>query len=209
MKSMHNSILMLVLSTVLYSSASSLLAADKRFRENSSHENNLNSVNVESHEKRRDVCNWDKKIFQLKMFWEKGMEWQNSRKEKAWCAECYDDCDKEENVRIRECDDNDEKQQWIFYRCTVRPKRNQRLCITAGETRRKSDKGKIELHTCNPEKKIQFFNRGKEDLCLTQEHHPRDKERLRFTDCKRAKDNDPGVYDDTSHWVVGKFDGHP
>ena len=78
--------LILVLSVLLCSSASSSLAADERFRENSLHENNLNSVNVESYEKRIDVCNWDTKIFQLKMFWEEGVELQNSLKEKAWCV---------------------------------------------------------------------------------------------------------------------------
>ena len=31
------------------------------------------------------------------------------------------------------------------------------MCIASGETRGKSDKGKIELHDCNPEKKTQHF----------------------------------------------------
>merc|ERR1719291_1195469 len=229
MKPVKNLKLMIILYTVLYSSLSTSLANDERFRENSPLEININSVTVDYVEKepvkkkrkRRDVCNWDKKIFQLKMFWEEGMEWQEDPKEKAWCA-----CDEGEKVHIKECDKDDRKQQWYFYKCTVRPRRNQRLCITAGETRSGSDRGSIELHTCNPKKKIQyfetfdpgdeskkfqfkFFKPGKEDLCLTQEHHPFDEELLRFVDCKKAEENDKGVYDDTSHWVVGEFDGHP
>merc|ERR1712151_1328309 len=233
---------------------STSLADDERFRENIPLENNINSVTVhyitkkpvtkkpvtkkpvtkkpvtkkpvKKKRKRRDVCNWDKKIFQLKMFWEEGMEWQEDPKEKAWCAECYGDCVEGEKVHIKECDEDDTHQQWYFYKCTVRPKRNQRLCITAGETRSGSDRGSIELHTCKSKKKIQyfetfdpndvskkfqfkFFKPGKEDLCLTQEHHPFDEELLRFVECKRAEENDKGVYDDTSHWVVGEFGGHP
>ena len=142
------------------------------------------------------------------------------------CAECLDDCDKGEDLQIRECDKNDKKQHWIFHRCTVRPRRNRKFCITAGETRSDSDKGRIKIYRCDPKNKIQyfttfdpdsvskkfqfkFFKPGKEDVCLTQEHHPRDKERLRFADCEKAEKNDKGVYDDTSHWVVGTFDGHP
>ena len=56
--------------------------------------------------------------------------------------------------------------------------------------------------------KFKILEPGYEDICLTQEHHPRDKERLRFWDCKEALENDRGVHDDTSHWVVGAFDGH-
>ena len=132
------------------------------------------------------------------------------------CAECYDGCDKEENVRIRECDDDDEKQQWMFCRCTIGPRHNQKLYVTAGETRGKIDKGKIELHACGPEKKTQYFRtfdskavsrkfqfkrskRGKYELCLTQDHHPRDEECLRFKDCKKDEDNAKGAHDETSH----------
>ena len=47
-----------------------------------------------------------------------------------------------------------------------------------------------------------FFKQGKDKLCIVQDHHPRDEERLRFKDGKKAEDNDKGMWDDTSHWVV-------
>ena len=53
-----------------------------------------------------------------------------------------------------------------------------------------------------------FFKRGKDELCLTQGHYLRDKERLRFKDGKKAKDVFKGVHNDTSHLIVGKFDDH-
>ena len=143
------------------------------------------------------------------------------------CAQCEKDCAAGERVQILKCDEDEIRQKWIFSRCSVRPRRNQKLCLTAGVTRGNDDKGLVELHHCEPNKKIQYFETFNPkavskkfqfkffkpsqsgDLCLTQEHHPWPEELLRFTDCKRAKDNDPFVSDDTSHWVVGKFDGHP
>ena len=56
---------------------------------------------------------------------------------------------------------------------------------------------------------VQFSNRGKYELCLVQYHQPRHKERLRFKDRKKVEDNDKGMWDDTSHWVVEEFDNHP
>jgi len=58
--------------------------------------------------------------------------------------------------------------------------------------------------------KFQFkiLQPGYEDICLTQQHHPTEEEQLKFYDCRVALRNDRGVNDDTSHWVVGSFDGH-
>ena len=105
----------------------------------------------------------------------------------------------------------------------MRPRRNPNLCFTAGD--RKDLVGRISLRRCTVDnirqkfrlydpddrkEKFQFkiLKPGFEDICLTQEHHPRDEEPLRFYNCRVALKNDPGVYDDTSHWVVGAFDGH-
>lgn len=99
------------------------------------------------------------------------------------------------------------------------------MCFAAGQSR-KDLKGKIELKDCNEKhKKAQQFRTydpadvkdkfqfkilksGNSDMCLSQDHHPRDKEELRFFSCSRAKANDKGKCDDTSHWAVGAFDGH-
>ena len=59
--------------------------------------------------------------------------------------------------------------------------------------------------------KFQFkiLQPGYEDICLTQEHHPRKYEELRFEDCRVASGNDRDVHDDTSHWLVGEFETIP
>lgn len=61
--------------------------------------------------------------------------------------------------------------------------------------------------------KFQFklLNAKKDEskICLTSEHHPRKGESLRFFSCKKALLNEGGKKkkDDTSHWVVGNFNG--
>merc|ERR1711983_60587 len=171
-------------------------------------------------------CNVIEKEFQLKMFWEEGMEWQEDPEEKAWCAECEESCSEEgENVIIKECDENDSKQWWIFSDCHVQSYRDPNMCFTSGVARKDSLKGKIELHECKDSKiqkfrtfdpknendkfQVKILKPENDELCLTQEHHPKAYEYLRFEECRIAEENDPGVEDDTSHWVVGVFEGHP
>merc|ERR1712151_901721 len=97
---------------------------------------------------------------------------------------------------------------------------------TAGVAKSDSQRGNIQLRACDPDDndqtqyfvtfdpndvsdKFQFkFFDKRDDLCLTQEHHPKDWESLKFEYCKVAEENDRGVYDDTSYWVVGEFNGH-
>ena len=140
---------------------------------------------------------------------------------KKRCAYCIDDCDSGETIRLRECDEDDDRQSFLFYDCTVRPKRNPDVCFTASSSRDLS--GLIRLSSCkdgdnirqkfrmydlkDKREKFQFkiLKPGYEDMCLTQEHHPRKYEELRFYDCEVALNNDRNVYDDTSHWVVGAF----
>merc|ERR1712151_1158924 len=66
-----------------------------------------------------DGCPMDSQdVFQMKLYWEKGTEWQGSKREKAWCAECEDDCDSGEQVRIKEYDEDEKEQFWIFDKCS-------------------------------------------------------------------------------------------
>lgn len=179
-----------------------------------------------------DGCPLDSKnVFQMKLYWEKGTEWQGSMREKAWCAECEDDCDSGEQVRIKECDEDEKEQFWIFDKCSVKPARNPNVCMTTGvDKKKRGNEGVIELRTCNEEREMQqkfrlfdpkdifekfqfklLSKEGKNNrICLSQEHHPRKGEKLRFFSCEKAFLNDAGTKkkDDTSHWVVGDFDGH-
>merc|ERR1711862_1080148 len=169
-----------------------------------------------------DACCNEKNIYQLKMFWEEGYKWHGSTEEKAWCAQCEDDCKVGENVIIKECNKKKKKQLWIFSDCYVRSNYDSSVCITASETRSDDLKGRILLQPCEDDSKIQKFRTFKTDasdkfrfkmlkpknnkLCLTQEGRPDAGEELRFTTCEKAGNNG---FDDTSYWVVGTFNGHP
>jgi len=159
--------------------------------------------------------------FQLKLFWEDGMIWQNYEKSQGWCATCtgfY--CDVGDHVMITKCLEHMDDQKWIFYDDgRVKPLINSDACVT---TDRKIE-GYVRLETCRQESddyqrfqlfnnnifdKFQFHPRRDDKLCLTNDHHPKEGERLKFESCIIAKENDKGVYDDTSHWGIGAFDGH-
>ena len=182
--------------------------------------------------KDKDDCPMDgSEIFQMKLYWSKGTEWQGSKREKAWCAQCEKKCKSGEILRLKQCDEDDKEQFWIFENCMVKPMINPDVCITTGEDKEKSGhQGKIELKKCrskykknqkfrmyDPDDIFEKFNfkilsdRKQDDrICLSSEHHPRSGESLRFFSCKKAYLNDGGKKkkDDTSHWVVGEFDGH-
>eukprot|EP00591_Stephanopyxis_turris_P015523 CAMPEP_0195541324 /NCGR_PEP_ID=MMETSP0794_2-20130614/51031_1 /TAXON_ID=515487 /ORGANISM="Stephanopyxis turris, Strain CCMP 815" /LENGTH=232 /DNA_ID=CAMNT_0040675419 /DNA_START=93 /DNA_END=791 /DNA_ORIENTATION=+ len=55
---------------------------------------------------------------------------------------------------------------------------------------------------------FQLHPKTDESKCLTQTHHPKNREDLKLYPCSIARNNDEGVHDDTSQWVIGTFDGH-
>merc|ERR1712157_152569 len=158
---------------------------------------------------------------QLKMFWEKGMMWQENPARRSWCAEARDSKAEDGNlyIIIKECNKDNPYQRWSFSRQgLVRPTYIQKLCITS---RPKIIEGRVRLDTCNEkdnresltfnlkyDKKFQFYPIANKAICLTQGHHPTEGEALLLQDCEKAENNDKGIYDDTSHWVIGIFDGH-
>ena len=118
-------------------------------------------------------------VYQLKMYWRNGMEWQGYSREFAWCAECHsNDCDYGDVVVIKECNDDKSDQKWIFEDDKIKPLKNPDLCITA----RDDLEGYVNLRTCYDKRdKYQKFNlydddddkfqvqpRADNDLCLTQ-----------------------------------------
>lgn len=158
-----------------------------------------------------------KDVYQMKLYWTRGMEWQGYSKEFAWCAECHTDCEYGDVVVIKECDEDKKDQRWIFEDDKIKPYKSPELCITA----RDDLEGYVNLRTCYEKRdKYQKFNlfddddeefqikpKAENDLCLTQNHHPREGENLKFYSCRKAEEGDTGKSDDTSRWIVGKFDG--
>lgn len=50
---------------------------------------------------------------------------------------------------------------------------------------------------------LKLMTKGYEHICLSNQHHPSREEPLELYTCRTAAENDPGVNDDTSYWVVG------
>lgn len=164
--------------------------------------------------------------YQIKMYWERGMAWQESYREMSWCAECEDDdCTSGSYVVIKECNDRKPDQKWIFEDSRIKPYINPDVCLTAYMNG--DPEARTMLRTCyEPREAFQKFYLyyssnvfaladkfqiktnlyDRDDLCISTEHHPSKGEKLKFMSCTVAQRNDYGVYDDTSHWVVGEFD---
>jgi len=140
--------------------------------------------------------------FRLRMYWEDGYEWQESKKEKKWCVTCHD-CNHGKRVRIEKCSSTS-RQKWKKYKDRndmIQSDRNNdhKLCL-------KRDGNKIELDKCDKDDKKQRFDidggsskfqihpYGKEDDCVTQHHHPKHGEELKTESCKTAEKHD------TSYW---------
>merc|ERR1712176_1556700 len=117
--------------------------------------------------------------------------------ERSWCAECEDDdCRSNNSVVIKECNNKKKDQKWYFdNQGRVFSYVNQDYCFTM-----------VDMNDIFSE--FQFHPKKDKNKCLTASHHPSPYEKLRFTSCNEAYGNDSGVYDDTSHWVIGDFHGH-
>ena len=105
-------------------------------------------------------------------------------KERRWCAECeHSDCKKDDDVVIKECDDGKDDQKWIFGARRIRSYVSDDLCITA----RSGLDGYVSLKECSSDRdkyqmldlnnnifeEFQINPRDEDDLCLTQDHHPK------------------------------------
>ena len=73
----------------------------------------------------------------LRMHWEPGYCWQDEWKERKWCLKCDGSCNEGENLEINECDENEER-QWFVYESAnngikLKPLMDQSLCWTRTE----------------------------------------------------------------------------
>merc|ERR1712157_21182 len=88
--------------------------------------------------------------YQIKMFWERGMEWQNTYQEFSWCFECEDEeCYSGNYVVIKECDDRKSDQRWIFDNSKIVPYVNPNVCLTVDED---NPENRIKLRTCRSDR---------------------------------------------------------
>ena len=145
----------------------------------------------------------DDEFFRLRIYWEKGYKWQNTTDEMYWCMEC-ESCDAGDSIYTEWCTDKTKRQTWFTIDDTIRPKRNESLCIT---TTGHSETKPIRLYECEESNPLQQFKgitkEGKFELkqpifpdrCVTVLHHPKSYERIYPELCSTAR------YDTASNWI--------
>jgi len=146
------------------------------------------------------------RYFMIKLYWEQGYYWQETRSERRFCVDCSGDC-RSGRVKIRQCDYKREKQFWRYNGGKLESKVSPGYCMSYSGSASRGEK--IELKECERATKFQGIltppnqNRfkwhplGNNQLCMTNPHHPRDNEELRFNDCETA------YRDETAFWVTG------
>ena len=140
--------------------------------------------------------------FRLRLYWERGYYWQESRQEKWWCMQCRKSCNNGDSIYLRSCRSDYDKQRFVRYGDTIRPVRNQAMCLTRNG-------GKyVRFEPCTGASRqmwSSFGRRNKFELttkwentstCLSQDHHPKSGERVYLERCYKARRHD------TSFWTM-------
>jgi hypothetical protein len=141
--------------------------------------------------------------FRLRLYWEKGYFWQETNDEFWWCMECRDSCLDGDSVYIDECDSSI-GQQFIFMGDTIRPGYDTSLCLTnMGYTQDTP----MRFMSCTGQsdqsfrgmaigEKFEFHQKGDSDHCVSQNHHPKSKERVYPEKCSLTRIHE------TSFWIT-------
>lgn len=141
--------------------------------------------------------------FMMKLYWQEGYTWQEDPRETRWCVDCADDCSAG-GVYIRECNYKRDRQKWRYFDGKLESLEGPGYCMSYEEPR---NDFWLEMVKCGQAKrftgikvdgdKFEWHPEGRSDRCVTNTHHPRGNEGLKFNDCKAAD------RDDTELWVTG------
>ncbi|KAL9188111.1 hypothetical protein ACHAXT_006489 [Thalassiosira profunda] len=142
--------------------------------------------------------------FRLRLHWQPNFRWQGSAKERFWCMECRGGCRLNNSLQISHCGE-EARQKFIAIQKTLRPATNPSLCATVTGYGGTDDP--LKLRRCNRSPAQNFDEvraAGKFELqpannygrCISQHHHPKDKEALFPEKCEKTRKFD------TTHWVA-------
>ena len=137
--------------------------------------------------------------FRLRLYWQRGYYWQESSREMYWCMQCGGSCSDGDMVYVEWCGKSD-RQIWHTVGETIRPARNENLCLT--ESGSNSENNPLRLRPCKTNRsfepnnqewsgfdhaaKFQLHPKADSDKCLTQQHHPKSGERVFPQTCRTA-----------------------
>ena len=149
--------------------------------------------------------------FQLRLYWDRTYNWQESRRERFWCWQCRSRCKEGTYIEIDHCKNSD------FFQYhgddqSYRPASDPNLCVT--EDGFNSESRPLRLKKCTGSRRQKWANYGedgfnldkskqweimpaeKKGYCVTQMHHPKAHERVFVRRCSKPRTND------TSKWVL-------
>jgi len=134
-----------------------------------------------------------------------GYYWQEETIERKWCMKCDGSCRVGKKLVIVNCNDNPTKMEFIYRGQEAQIKvRGTDLCMEAN-----TGSNSISLKSCSSSNRNQLFvayrgdfreqrfeiaPRNKLGWCLTQRHHPKNRETVLIETCESAR------YSDTSYW---------
>lgn len=141
--------------------------------------------------------------FRLRLYWQRGYNWQNSSSEKWWCAECTGSCSSGSRLQLGKCSQTN-TQKWLAVEKTIRFAPNPSLCVTSSGF---GSSNPIMLSSCNGGSDQNFYEvqeHGRFELhpaastarCVSQHHHPKDKEPLYPETCAKTTSTK------TTYWVA-------
>ncbi|KAL7538188.1 hypothetical protein ACHAXR_008358 [Thalassiosira sp. AJA248-18] len=142
--------------------------------------------------------------FRLRLYWQNGYYWQESRREMWWCMECRNQCNSGDIIYIDHCDSST-RQRFTSVDDTIRPYNNPSLCLT---TTGYSEANPLRLKPCDDVRRDQKFAGFKENerfelqpkgmtgRCVSQMHHPKKYERVYPEDCRKTRNHD------TTYWIT-------
>jgi len=141
--------------------------------------------------------------FQLRLYWQKGYNWQGDSREQKFCLECEEDkCQQGSYVEVRKCDASDTKFQFIRLdngKILLKVS-HRRLCVESVPFDSSLGDRLMALARCDETEERQQFVPGLGDFdgdrfelvasdnrCVTPEHHPRSKENVERFLCSTAR----------------------
>ncbi|KAL9188080.1 hypothetical protein ACHAXT_006458 [Thalassiosira profunda] len=138
--------------------------------------------------------------FRLRLYWQKGYYWQESRREMWFCMEHRNSG---EAVYVDNCD-RGARQQFTSIDDTIRPLTDTSLCLTRTGY---SEESPMRLKRCTnrsdqqwegfkSQGRFELHPKGMDGKCVSQMHHPKPFERIYPEECRKTRDHD------TTYWIT-------
>lgn len=138
--------------------------------------------------------------FRLRLYWERGYYWQETRSEMWFCVECNGGCRSGASLMVDRCSRSDGRQRFVSMGDTLRPADNTDLCFTSTGY---NERDPMRLYPCGgdrarrqsfvgfkPRGKFELQPRGDSSRCVSQMHHPKPYERIYPEVCRKTRDHE-------------------